>query len=33
MRARTCTVRYIKAIHNLDIKTIRSRSSGQEVGI
>lgn len=33
MRARTKTVRYIKAIHRLDIKTIPSRSEEKEVKI
>lgn len=33
MRARTHTVRYIRAIHHLDIKTVPSRSKGAEVEI
>ncbi len=33
MRARTKTVRYIKAIHHLDIKTIPSRTEEKEVKI
>jgi fructose-1,6-bisphosphatase II len=33
MRARTRTVRYIKAIHNLDIKTVPSRGEQKEVVI
>lgn len=33
MRARTKTVRYIEAIHHLDIKTIASRGEGKEIGI
>jgi fructose-1,6-bisphosphatase II len=33
MRARTHTVRYIRATHHLDIKTVPSRSQGAEVGI
>ncbi len=33
MRARTRTVRYIKAVHQLKIKTVPSRSESREVGI
>jgi fructose-1,6-bisphosphatase II len=33
MRARTRTVRYIKAVHQLKMKTVPSRSESREVGI
>lgn len=33
MRARTRTVRYIKAVHQLKIKTVPSRSESREIGI
>ncbi|HPZ06506.1 MAG TPA: class II fructose-bisphosphatase [Candidatus Eremiobacteraeota bacterium] len=33
MRARTSTVRYVKAIHNLEKKTVPSRDKNKEVGI
>ena len=33
MRAKTTTVRYITAHHNLDIKTIPSRAEAREIGI
>lgn len=33
MRARTKTVRYVKAIHHLDIKTVPSRSADKEISI
>ena len=33
MRFKTRTVRYIKAIHQLDIKTVPSRSADKEVSI